>query len=141
MLNPMINFTGHWLTTFGPMDLTQQGTAVRGTYHGVAGEGTLEGTVAGNVLSFRYQVPVERGHGFGGQWQPEGSERSGAWLGRRVMPTAGLTWLIVLEAHWQTSFADREYSFGNMLKEFFARLAHVAVRHRFFNDEASLERW
>ena len=28
-----------------------------------------------------------------------------------------------------------------MLKEFFARLDHVGVRHRFFNDGASLEKW
>ena len=34
-----------------------------------------------------------------------------------------------------------EYSFGAMLRAFFARTPHVAVRHRFFSDDASLARW
>ena len=51
------------------------------------------------------------------------------------------TWLLVLEAHWQRSIADEEYAFGRMLGEFFARYGQIAVRHRFFDDEAGLERW
>jgi hypothetical protein len=46
-----------------------------------------------------------------------------------------------LEAHWQRFLTEPEYSFGFMLKEFFARLTGVGVRHRFFNDESSLEHW
>jgi hypothetical protein len=229
-------FTGRWLTTFGPLEATQEGAQVRGTYLGGGGPGTLEGNMAEGRLVFRYEEPAEQGEGwfelrrygqfsgrycpdgqerwfdwqgsrewdgvwessfgrlrlfqepervhgfyegvgpstleghleegrlvfryrepaaqgegwfeladdarsFAGQWHADGNPLSAPWVGRRVLGTPGLTWLIVLEAHWQTSFADREYSFGNMIKEFFARLAHVAVRHRFFNDEASLERW
>ncbi len=232
----MYDFTGLWLTTFGPLDLTQEGDHVRGSYQGAGGAGRLEGTIAGHRLTFRYEEPAEQGEGFfelrrygqfagrycpdgqgrwfdwqgsrewdgvwettfgrlrlfqeaervhgfyegvgpstlegrleedrlvfryqepsargegwfalsadarqfEGQWHPEGKPGWALWQGRRVGITPGLTWLIVLEAHWQTSFADREYSFGNMLREFFARLGHVAVRHRFFNDEVSLERW
>jgi hypothetical protein len=48
---------------------------------------------------------------------------------------------MIVEAHWQRSVAEGEYSFGGMLREFFARLPEIAVRQRFFNDEASLQRW
>ena len=53
----------------------------------------------------------------------------------------GLLWLVVIEAHWQHSYLDKEYAFGHMLREFFTRLPHVNVRQRFFEDEAGLERW
>jgi hypothetical protein len=43
-----------------------------------------------------------------------------------------------MEAPWQRFLSDREYAFGNMLREFFARLANVRVRHRFFGNEAGL---
>ena len=47
----------------------------------------------------------------------------------------------MLEAHWQRSFAESEYSFGHMLRELHARLPHVRVRQRFFHDAESLEHW
>jgi hypothetical protein len=232
----MNDFTGLWLTTFGPLEITQEGERAHGVYRGAGGTGTLEGAVVGNTLTFHYEEPAEQGEGyferrrygqfsgryrptgldrwfdwqgsrlwdgvwetsfgrlrlfqepdrihgfyeglgpstlegrleggrlvfqyrepaaqgegwfelsgdarsFAGQWHLTGSPHWADWLGRRVPVTPRLTWLIVLEAHWQLSFADREYSFGNMIKEFFARLDNVAVRHRIFNDEASLERW
>jgi hypothetical protein len=229
----MTNFTGRWFTTFGPMDLTQEGSAVQGTY---GRQGTLTGTVEGNKLIFRYAEPVEFGQGwfelrrhgkftgeylpegsaqghtwdgvrdfdgiwdssfgrlrivqeaervfgfyegfgpatlegriesgrfvfryrepaaqgqgwfalgedsmdFSGQWCADGRDVWQPWLGRRVLPTPGLTWLVVLEAHWQRSLADNEYAFGHMLREVFARLQNVKVRQRFFHDEASLRHW
>jgi hypothetical protein len=78
---------------------------------------------------------------FEGQWQQDGDALSGIWRGQRVLPVPGLTWLVVLEAHWQRSLADNEYAFGHMLREFFARLPNVRVRQRFFHDEASLLHW
>jgi hypothetical protein len=47
---------------------------------------------------------------------------------------------VVVEAPWQRFLMDREYSFGNMLREFFARSPGVQVRHRFFTNEAGLRR-
>jgi hypothetical protein len=52
-----------------------------------------------------------------------------------------LVWLVVLEAYWQGGLGEQEYAFGNMLREFFARVPHVAVRHRFFNNGPGLVRW
>jgi hypothetical protein len=141
---------GVWETSFGRLRLFQEPDGIHGFYEG-AGPSTLQGQLDKGRLVFRYQEPriggegwfelVDDGQRFAGQWHADGNPLWGPWQGRRVAITPGLTWLIVLEAHWQTSFADREYSFGSMLKEFFARLAQVTVRHRFFNDEASLERW
>jgi hypothetical protein len=51
-----------------------------------------------------------------------------------------LTWLVVLEVPWHTISADRDYSFGTMLREFFSRQPGVRVRQRFFTNEAALRR-
>jgi hypothetical protein len=67
------------------------------------------------------------------EWKP--------WRGRRVQPERGVTWLLVLEAHWQRSVAENEYAFGHMLREVFARLPQVRVRQRFFHDAESLDHW
>jgi hypothetical protein len=61
--------------------------------------------------------------------------------GQRTLARPGLIWLIVVEAHWQRAFDDREYAFGHMLNELFARVPHVQVRHRFYHDEGSLLHW
>jgi hypothetical protein len=141
---------GVWDTSFGRVRLIQEQDRVVGFYEGF-GPARIEGHIDGNRLTFRYEEPQTRGEGwfelddglqrFDGQWRSETMTNWSAWQGARVQATSGLTWLIVIEAHWQRSLADREYSFGNMLKEFFARLPHVAVRQRFFNDEISLARW
>ncbi len=232
----MTTFTGRWLTTFGPMDLTQDGEHVHGVYHSQGVPCTIEGTITGSRLAFTYQEPVEQGEGwfellrhgafqgqyqpdgaarafdwsggrewdgvwdtsfgrmrlvqeadrvhgfyeggghsrvegrlegerfvfryqepkaagdawfemspdaqgFAGSWKPDGTPAWGTWTGTRLKPTPGLTWLVAIEAHWQRSLSEREYSYGRMLREVFARLSNVVVRQRFFNDEASLEHW
>ena len=48
---------------------------------------------------------------------------------------------MVLEAHWQRALDDREFAFGHMLRELFARLPRAQVRHRYYHDEASLLHW
>ncbi len=58
-----------------------------------------------------------------------------------MQPERGVTWLLVLEAHWQRSVAENEYAFGHMLREVFARLPQVRVRQRFFHDAESLDHW
>jgi hypothetical protein len=99
---------------------------------------------------FRYVEPAARGEGwfdldqsqavFGGKWRAEGQDWRD-WQGHRVWPTQGLVWLVVYEAYWQPTLEDSEFAFGDMLRELFARLPHVRVRQRFFQDEAGLLRW
>jgi hypothetical protein len=143
-------FEGIWESSFGRLRFLQDEEGARGSYEGL-GPSTIEGKIVDGRLVFRYQEPSAAGAGwfeldadglhFDGQWQQDGAAQAGPWRGQRVFPTPGLTWLVVLEAHWQRSLADNEYAFGHMLREFFARLPHVKVRQRFFHDEASLLHW
>jgi hypothetical protein len=140
-------FDGLWDSDFGLLRLVQQGEEVRGYYEVPPGS-LIEGRLAGERLEFSYREPEARGEGwfelaedglsFRGKWRVEGEERQRSWRARRVQPAAGLTWLVVLESPWQIFLSEKEYSFGAMLREFFARFADVEVRHRFFDNEAAL---
>jgi hypothetical protein len=142
-------YDGIWDTTYGLMRLFHHDDHIHGFYEGV-GSASLTGQLDGDRFVFRYQEPNAAGEGwfslddgdhFHGEWRPQGAAQSGGWTGRRIQPIPGLRWLVVLEAHWQRSLYDEEYSFGEMLTEFFARVKGVKVRHRFFNNESSLEKW
>jgi hypothetical protein len=143
-------FEGIWETSLGLLRLVQEPERVFGFYEG-AGACTLDGRLEKNRLTFRYREARGAGEGyfdlaqdscgFQGEWRAEGAEKWAPWQGRRLLPVAGALWLVVIEAHWQRSYLEREYAFGHMLREFFARLGHVNVRQRFFEDEAGLERW
>jgi hypothetical protein len=132
------------------MRLVQEPERVLGFYEG-AGPATMEGRLENNRLTFRYQEARAQGEGhfelapdatsFQGEWRADGTEQWAPWKGRRLVPTPGLLWLVVIEAHWQRSYFEKEYAFGHMLREFFTRLPHVNIRQRFFEDEAGLERW
>jgi hypothetical protein len=141
-------FNGVWGTTFGRMRLIQNGDKVSGIYT-YAGSSTIEGTVEGNKLTFRYKEPAAEGTGvfelagdersFRGTWKAKDSKKEDSWSGDRIDPKPGITWLVVVEARWEQSLADDEYTFGGMLRAFFARSSRIQVRHRFFTDEASLK--
>ena len=143
-------FDGIWDTSFGLLRLVQEPERVFGFYEGT-GPSTVEGRLQDNRFAFRYHEPRAQGEGhfelapegtsFQGQWRRDGTEQWAPWQGRRLAPVPGLVWLVVIEAHWQRSYLDKEYAFGHMLREFFTRLPHVNVRQRFFEDEAGLERW
>lgn len=143
-------FEGLWNSTFGPLRLFQDTDTVHGYYEGL-GSSTIEGRLNGNRLVFRYMEPRAQGDGFfevadggfsfHGQWRPDGASSYAPWIGQRIMPVPGLAWLVVLEAYWQRGLGDKEYAFGNMLREFFARVPRVEVRQRFFNNEAGLAKW
>jgi hypothetical protein len=143
-------FDGIWNSTFGPMRLFQNADLVQGFYEGL-GESTLEGKVQGKRLVFHYHEPKASGEGwfelaedgthFQGQWRAQGMPAWSDWQGQRIMPVQGLIWLVVLEAYWQRGLMEKEYAFGNMLREFFARVPGVQVRQRFFSDEVSLVKW
>jgi hypothetical protein len=143
-------FEGLWNSTFGPLRLIQGQGEVHGYYEGL-GSSSLEGRLDGKRLAFRYKEPRAQGDGsfeltdngfaFQGQWRPDGAAAYAPWMGQRIMPVPGLVWLVVLEAYWQHGLADKEYAFGNMLREFFARVPRIEVRQRFFNNEAGLAKW
>jgi hypothetical protein len=144
------DFDGIWDSSFGRLRMIQDVEGAFGFYEGV-GPATLQGRMEAGRFVFRYHEPQAEGQGwfelgadgmsFAGQWCADHRDVWQPWTGRRVLPAPGLTWLVVLEAHWQRSLADNEYAFGHMLREFFARLQNVKVRQRFFHDEASLRHW
>jgi hypothetical protein len=144
-----IGYDGLWNTTFGLMRLIEEDGRIRGFYE-VGGGGTIDGHRTGSRLVFRYREPATRGRGrfelagdglsFQGEWKPHSDPAWRPWSGTRVRPQPNLSWLVVIEAPWQRFLSDREYSFGNMLREFFARVPHVQVRQRFFSNEAGLRK-
>lgn len=141
-------FAGLWDTRFGRLRLRQDGARVAGLYS--YGAGTLEGTVEGGVLRFRYKDSgagegefrlAEGGRALAGRWQAKDEPGWKEWTGARVEPVSGRRWLYVVESRWEESVAEREYSYGEMLKVFFTRAPQVQVRQRFFHDRAGLVKW
>ena len=147
---PAAGFAGLWETSFGRMRVVKTDDGLRGRYTHASGS-TVEGEVSERRFEFEYQEPDVRGEGvftlsedgqsFTGKWREAGQTTWSPWNGRRVVPVEGRKWLVVVEARWERSIAEREYAFGQMLRSFFARVPHVQVRHRFFTSEAGLRRW
>jgi hypothetical protein len=143
-------FEGYWETTVGRMRLVQEGAQVRGFLE-FDSAGVLEGRIEDqgrlavtfkgarvNATGFLELDPLC--HALTGEWHEPGHQMH-AWRGQRALARRGLTWLAVLEAHWQRSLDEVEYDFGSMLREIFGRLPNTLVRHRFFHDEDSLIHW
>jgi hypothetical protein len=154
------DFDGLWDTSLGRLRLVLDDAGrVQGTREQDLAA-RLEGSMApgpsgghgepGLRLAFRLEAPRMKGQGVldldpqgylvGGEWIADGHPAQ-PLSGQRVMPLPGLTWLVVLEAHWQRTLDDNEFAFGRMLHELFARLRRALVRHRFYHDEASLLHW
>ncbi len=144
-------FDGIWNSTFGPLKLSEDDDgSIKGFYE-LGGPSSIEGTVSAGTMEFGYREPNASGKGsftladdtlsFAGTWRQDGTLLSQPWEGRRMLPMPGVSWLVVLEAHWQRYLNEREYSFGAMLDEFFARLPNVNVSHRFFTDGEGLHQW
>ena len=141
---------GVWETDFGRVRLIHETGGIHGFYEG-AGPSRIDGQLRDGELEFRYCETGTSGEGrfrlgddggtFAGVWRAQGRTDWLPWSGRRMQAEPGLTWLVVLEAHWQRSLADSEYAFGHMLREVFVRLPTVRVRQRFFHDAESLEHW
>jgi len=146
------SYSGMWETTYGRMRLTQEGSKVSGDYSYTT-TSTIAGEVEGDRLTFEYSEGETTGEGwyelsedgesFRGRWRKEGAERWSRWRGSRVHPEEGVVWLVILEAHWETSLAEKEYAFGDMLRSYFTMESarHVRVRYRTFHDEKDLRRW
>jgi hypothetical protein len=143
-------FDGLWDTSFGRMRLIQRERKVEGVYS-FNSESTIAGSVTDKKLVFHYKEADAAGEGwfelsadgqsFHGQWKADGTDAWSDWTGRRIEPVPGQVWLVIIEANWEDTLADPEYSFGAMLRAFFARTPNVQVRHRFFTDEMSLRKW
>lgn len=137
------NFTGTWETTYGDMVLEQTGSSVSGWYsYGTMS--TIEGTVTdGGKLMFTYDegtaagsgwfILSENGTSFAGEWRADGDRSWSGWDGHRVTGEPS-TWVLILEAEWQESMRENEYSFGEMLDAWLGRLEGVEIRHRFVHD-------
>jgi hypothetical protein len=124
-----------------------------------AGRARIEGRREGRLFRATYAEEdgtrgravfelAEDGNSFRGSWQEGlegvlelGTPEAREWRGKRIVPVPGRTWLVILEAHWEESLADHEYSYGDMLRAFFERVPSIEVRHRFFHDQADLERF
>jgi hypothetical protein len=144
------SFAGLWDSSFGRMRLIQHKDRVDGIYS-LANVSSLSGKVAKDRFVFRYKEPEVEGEGWfeladggnllRGKWKADGSDAWREWTAKRIQPQSGRKWLVVVEARWEASLAEREYAFGDMLKAFFNRAPNVQVRRRFFNDENDLRRW
>ncbi|MDP6447963.1 MAG: hypothetical protein QGG36_02280 [Pirellulaceae bacterium] len=143
-------FAGLWNSTYGLMRLHVKGRRVQGVYS-YGGGGTVNGELSedGKTLKFRYRDEVSGSGAFklsddgarlDGKWAPDGATSQSDWRARKVEPVEGRRWLVVLEARWEANLTEREYSFGEMLRAFFDRAAHIQTRHRFFSNAESLQR-
>lgn len=139
------DFSGTWETTYGTMYLQQENSHVSGHYT-YESYSSIEGEVSEDgKLVFTYSEPSASGEGwfelsgdtmsFAGMWRPDGGGQWYEWEGYRA--GAGIppsNWLVILESEWQSSLSEQEYSFGEMLEAWFARVSGVNVRHRFVHD-------
>ena len=145
---PSVN--GLWKSTFGRMRLQQRKDKVRGIYS-LEGASFIDGAMQGRRLEFSYLEDEVQGEGWfqlsadgkalHGRWRPNGGSKWNSWNAVRQESLSDVKWLVVVEAPWQGGLAEREYSFGTMLKAYFAGSESVRVRHRFFTDARSLQRW
>jgi hypothetical protein len=91
------HFAGLWRTTYGPMRLEVNGSAVSGTYSD-QDNGRIAGTVKGPRIEFTYSETGETGEGwfellpggvsFRGRWRETGGTDWKKWNGRRRLPGA-----------------------------------------------------
>lgn len=143
-------FVGLWESDFGRLRLIRNGDAIEGIYTGL-GKSTITGKVKDGRFEFRYQEPTDKGEGWfelaeegtalKGKWRRDGSKQWGDWNATRIVAKPGVIYLVVMEARWETSLAEQEYAFGDMLKTYFERIPSVQVRRRALNDIADVGRW
>jgi hypothetical protein len=74
-----VSFEGRWDSTWGRMELRQDGKHVHGTFTGYR-EGGVSGDLDGDVFKFVWdqRVPRQHGHGFL-QISPDGLHLEGRW--------------------------------------------------------------
>jgi len=117
-----LSFDGLWDTRYGRVRLIQDGEQVIGSYSSVAGS-TIRGEIEGERLNYRYSEGTRHGEG---------------WF---ELAEDGKSWLIILEARWETGLQEAEYTFGEMLRSYFTMSPKVQIRERRFHDEADFRRF
>lgn len=152
-------FDGVWKTSYGTMRLATVGESITGSYS-YGGGASVAGRIVEGELHLVYREPDgttgralfqlnENADRFDGVWE-EGDSNTplsledrdlARWTGERIVPIQGRRWLVILEVHWEEGLAVSEYSYGAMLRSYFARLPDVEVRHRFVHDRADLVRF
>ena len=118
---------GVWATPYGRLRIIEKSKDVRIGVFANGGAATLT-----NVALLNDGLEIS------GDWKGQELRK---FTGTRLKPIPGKVWLMVMEAHWESSLEDREYAFGDMLKAFFDRTPNVEVRRRPFSDSRSLKRW
>lgn len=147
----VLDFSGVWKTSYGQMRLIQKDAAVTGCYS-YSGQSEISGEVKSGILRLTYtEATGDKGSAefklspdgatFSGTWKTADGKQGGLWEGNRVKPMAGRTWLVVLEAHWESGLQQPEYSYGDMLRHFFSRVPSVEVRHRYFDGKEDFAKW
>jgi hypothetical protein len=141
---------GLWDTQLGRLRFVQEAAGRVFGFAEYDAAAKLDGQFDGKRLTFTLESGNFKGRGVL-NLDPSGYALIGEWLeagqpprplaAQRLLPRAGLMWLVVAEAHWQRALDDNEFAFGHMLKELFARLPRAQVRHRFYHDELSLLHW
>jgi hypothetical protein len=129
----MSNFSGRWFTTFGPMELAQDGNRVRGFYMLQENRCPIEGSVCDGRLQFSYQEPTVQGEGwfelirhgkFAGQWRPKDAPTWSSWIGEREF-----------EGIWDSSFGPmRLVQEPERVLGFYEGLGPCAVEGRLENN-------
>ena len=94
------DFSGEWETSFGPLTVAQDGETVHGEYEVSGQPSTLEGTVQGPVLDFKYREgPIEGigrfqlsddGRSFTGRWTEQDTDDWYTWIGGWRRGSGGL---------------------------------------------------
>lgn len=145
-----LDFNGVWQTNLGRLRLIEIDDRFEGVYE-LPQIGEITGKIKDRKFTFTYKEGVVQGEGwfefaqdwrsFTGKWRPQGANEWQDWHGKRLEPIAGLKWLVILEARWESNLEAKEFSFATMLKNFFAGAGNVYVRSREFTDEKSFTKW
>ncbi len=147
-----VGFAGLWETPHGRLRLIERGGYLHGIfadsrdmhdYFSIAGAATRQVEYAPQDGLSGYHLKLELsddGSTLTGERWYRDNDRTG-WSAMRITPQPDKTWLVVLEARWESSLEEGEYTFGEMLNAFFDRTPHVQVRHRVFNDAVDFERY
>jgi hypothetical protein len=81
-----VSLTGVYASSYGDVVLSQSGNHITGTCH----YGTIDGTISGNVISFRWAQPG--GSGGAGVWTIDGNGHLSGSFGGELSATNGGAW-------------------------------------------------
>ena len=102
------SFNGTWQTTFGPMQLKQEGDRVTGSYSMLGSSCPIQGRASKGRFEFTYREGATTGEGwfqlaadgetFAGKWRETGNPLWLDWVGKRLEAKSGFAGL------WSSSY-------------------------------------